>query len=294
MTIIDMRCRPPLPEFRQYFDVARIEAQGRRTGAREVSPAFVAGSMPGFLEEMEEAGIDVAVVQGRNSPELFMGVKFNASFIANERIAQLQADYPGRFIGFGGIDPSNRVHDALAETRRCLHELGLKGIFLEPGRTLGAQADDARMDMLFEACLECDAVVSLMTGPYAGPDISYSDPVAVDRLATRFPRLRIVCGHGSYPYVSEIIAVAFKHPNVFVSPDMYMFMPGAGAYVEAANAALREQMVFGTAYPLRPMRQTVEETRALGFAPGVLPEYFAGNAARALGIDLSQRPEEEA
>ena len=43
--IIDMRCRPPLQEFRDYFDIPRLTWHGRRTGAREVSPAFVAGSM---------------------------------------------------------------------------------------------------------------------------------------------------------------------------------------------------------------------------------------------------------
>lgn len=282
--IIDMRCRPPLPEFRQYFDISRIEAQGRRTGARAVSPAFVAGSMDGFVAEMDEAGIALAVVQGRNSPELFMGVRFNASYIANERIAQLQVDYPGRFVGLGGIDPSNRVHDALAETCRCLDDLGLKGIFLEPGRTLACLPDDPRLYPLYEACLERQAVVSLMTGPYAGSDIAYSDPVAVDRLATRYPELRIVCGHGCYPYVHPIIGVAYKHPNVFVSPDMYMFAPGAAPYVEAANTALRKQMVFGSAYPLRPMAQTVQETPGLGFAADALADYFAGNAARVLGL----------
>lgn len=281
--IVDMRCRPPLPEFRQYFDIDRIAEQGARTGAGPVSRAFVEGSMELFLEEMKEAGITRAVVQGRNGPERNMGVKFNASYMDNRRLADLQSRYPDIFVAFGGIDVSNTVHDAVAETELCLGELGLHGIFIEPGRALGAGADDARLDPIYEICLEHRAPVNIMSGPYAGPDIGASDPVFIDRLATRFPDLKIICGHGCYPFVNQIIGVAFKHRNVFISPDMYMFAPGAGAYVEAANTALKEQMLFGSAYPLRPMGQTVAGTRSLGFEQEALNNYLHGNAASLLG-----------
>ena len=282
--IIDVRCRPPLPEFREYFDIPRITWHGRRTGAREVSRAFAEGSMELFFEEMKTAGIDMAVVQGRNSPEVFMGRKFNAAFIRNERIAELQDRYPGRIVGLAGIDPTGTVHDPVAETERCVRSLGLKGIFLEPGRAFGTGPDDARLFPIYEKCLELNVPVNVMSGPYAGPDIGVSDPLYVDRLATRYPDLKIVLGHGGYPYVQQILGVAFKHPNVYVSPDMYLFAPGGRAYVEAANSILREQIVYGSAYPLRPLVQTIEDTRKLPFESGVLADYFAGNAKRLLGM----------
>ena len=282
--IIDMRCRPPLEEFRQYFDIPRITWHGRRTGAKTVSQAFVEGSMQMFFDEMDEAGIDLAVVQGRNSPEVFMGRKFNAAFIRNERVAELQDKYPGRFVGLAGIDPTNTVHDAVKETDRCIRSLGLKGIFLEPGRALGTGPDDARLFPIYEKCLELGVPVSIMSGPYAGPDIEVSNPLYVDRLATRYPELKIVCGHGCYPYVQEILGVAFKHPNVHVSPDMYLFAPGGGAYVEAANSTLREQIIYGSAYPLRPLVQTVADNRALPFSADVLEDYFSNNSKRVLGL----------
>jgi len=282
--IIDVRCRPPLPEFREYFDIPRITWHGRRTGAREVSRAFAEGSMELFFEEMATAGIDVAVVQGRNSPEVFMGRKFNAAFIRNERIAELQDKYPGRIIGLAGIDPTNTIHDAVKETERSIRGLGLKGIFLEPGRAFGTGPDDARLFPIYEKCLELKVPVNVMSGPYAGPDIGVSDPLYIDRLATRYPELKILLGHGGYPFVQEILGVAFKHPNVYVSPDMYIFAPGGRAYVDAANSTLREQIVYGSAYPLRPLVQTIEDTRKLPFDAGVLPDYFAGNAQRIFSL----------
>jgi hypothetical protein len=113
--IIDVRCRPPLEEFREYFDIPRITWHGARTGAMSVSRAFVEGSMELYFDEMEEAGIDIAVVQGRNSPEVFMGKKFNAAFIRNERIAELQDKYPGRFIGLAA---HRSVESTLRRPRR--------------------------------------------------------------------------------------------------------------------------------------------------------------------------------
>ncbi|MEO8506277.1 MAG: amidohydrolase family protein [Betaproteobacteria bacterium] len=280
--VVDMRSRPPLPEFRAYFDPSRLAALSVRSGAAGVPRAFVEGSMELYFEEMAEAGITTAVVHGRNSPASFMGTRFNEAFIANETIADLQTRYPGRFVGYAGIDASGTVHDAVAETRRCLTDLGLRGIFLEPGRALGANPDDPRLFPIYEQCLRFGAAVNIMTGPYAGPDIGASDPVCIDRLATRYPELTIICGHGCWPYVQQIIAVAFKHRNVHVSPDMYMFAPGGGAYVEAANGMLRGQMLFGSAYPLRPMPQSVNETRNLGILPGALDQYLHANATGLL------------
>lgn len=282
--IIDMRCRPPLPEFRQYFDIPRITWHGRRTGAREVSRAFREGSMELFFEEMAEAGIDVAVVQGRNSPAVFMGKQFNAAFIPNERLAELQARYPGKFVGIAAIDVSNTAHDAVRETERAIRSLGLKGIFIEPGRALQAAPDDPRIFPVYEKCIELGVSVNVMSGPYAGPDIDTSNPLYVDRLCTRYPDLKVILGHGGYPFVQETLGVAFKHPNLHVSPDMYVFAPGGHAYIEAANAALVDQIVYGSAYPLRPMVQTAEETMKFDLAPAAREAYLSGNSRRILGV----------
>jgi predicted TIM-barrel fold metal-dependent hydrolase len=291
--IIDMRCRPPIEEFRRYFELSRVRFQAARSGARSVSRAFIEGSMELFFEEMDEAGIEIGVVQGRNSPERLMGTRFPAAFVPNERIAELQDRHPKRLVGFGGVDASNTVHDAVLETTRCLDDLGLKGIFVEPGRALGTGCDDERLFPIYEACIERAAPVCIMTGPYAGPDITASSPVCVDRLATRFPDLRIICGHGCYPFVQEIVGVAYKHLNVYVSPDMYAFTPGGGLYAEAAAGSLKEQMLFGSAYPLWPMIDAVESTRAFDLPEPCLQRYFSGNARELLGLAAASAQREE-
>jgi len=282
--IIDMRCRPPLKEFLAYFDVDRTVWTGKRAGAKTVSKAFLTASMDLFMQEMDEARIDVGVVLGRNSPEVFLGRKFNAAYIRNEILAELQVKYPGRLIAFAGIDPTSTVHDAVQETERSIRELGLKGIFLEPGRSLGTGPDDARLFPIYDKCVELDVPVNLMGGPFGGLDIDAGNPLYVDRVATRYPQLKLICGHGCYPHIQEIVGVAFKHPNVYVSPDLYMFAPGGKDYVEAANGALADQFLFGSCYPFIALGEAVEMTGRLGLNKDVLERYFSGNARKILGL----------
>jgi hypothetical protein len=249
-----------------------------------LSPSFLQGSLELFWEEMDEAGIDVGVVLGRNSPAVFMGKPFKEAYIPNEHIAELQAGHPKRLVGFGGIDASNTRHDAVAETVRCVEKLGLKGIFIEPGRQLVSHPADERLNPVYEACIDLNVPVVVMSGPYAGTDIAASHPVHIDQLATRYPALRIVLGHGAWPWIEQTLGVAFKHPNVFVSPDIYFFAPGGGAYVDAVNGALQEQFLFATAYPLRPLGQTVRDCRAFPFDAGAAEKFFSGNARGLLGL----------
>ncbi len=281
--IIDFRCRPPTSHFLEYFDAARVGWMATRLGADTLATSFLRGSMELFWEEMNEAGIDIGVVLGRNSPAVFMGKQFREAFIPNEHIADLQAKHPGRLVGFGGIDGSNTRHDAVKETIRCVEELGLKGIFIEPGRQLLSHPADERLRPVYEACVGLHVPVVLMSGPYAGADINASNPVYVDQLATSYPDLAIVLGHGGWPWIDETLGVAFKHPNVFVSPDIYFFAPGGKRYVEAISGPLQGQFLFATAFPLRPLVQTVRECQKFSIDEGAKSKFFSENARRLLG-----------
>lgn len=282
--IVDFRCRPPTHHFLQYFDSARVGWMAARLGAKKLSPSFLKGSMALFWEEMDEAGIDIGVVLGRNSPAVFMGKPFKEATIPNEHIAELQAKHPKRLVGFGGIDASNKTHNAVHETLRCVEQLGLKGIFIEPGRQLLSHPADERLNPVYEACISLSVPVVVMSGPYAGADISASHPLYIDQLATRYPDLRVVVGHGAWPWIDEILGVAFKHSNVYVSPDIYFFAPGGHRYVDAVNGALQEQFLFATAFPLRPLLQSVAECRAFPLSTGAAEKFFAGNARNLLGL----------
>jgi predicted TIM-barrel fold metal-dependent hydrolase len=67
---------------------------------------------------------------------------------------------------------------------------------------------------------------------------------------------------------------------------MYTFSPGGSLYVEAANAFMGDQFLFGSSYPFRPMKQGVDDFRKLGLNQDAYEKATSGTASRLLGLDL--------
>lgn len=280
--VIDMRSRPALlhpfygstPGTDSYQTVRWLNA---RTGSHDPEHFARSRTLEGYVHEVAEAGITTAVVVGRDTP----GIR-----TSNDVIAELVSHYPGLLVGVGAVDPQSP--NAVAEVARAVTTLGLKGINLEPAFMRPAmKADDPRLYPVYSACQDLAVPVFLMSGPTAA-NLDYVHPVAVGTVAAAFPRLTIVCYHGFYPFIAEIIAIAFKHPNVHVVPDMYTFAPGGGLYLEAANGFMQDQFLFGTAYPFRAMGQSVEDFLASSISERVLDKVLYRNALRVLGISLPQ------
>ncbi len=46
--------------------------------------------------------------------------------------------------------------------------------------------------------------------------------IYIDQVALDFPELRIICGHIGWPWTEEMIAVAWKHANVFIDTSAHV------------------------------------------------------------------------
>lgn len=276
--IIDLRVRPPAAGFESmalYWDKERIAQMGRDIGF-EPAPSYLSESVEACVAEMDAAGVAIGVVTGRLSGKRLGRVE-------NAAIVDLIRRYPGRFWGMGGVDL-----DDMQAARRQVEEISgsadLCGAVFESGCAENPRyADDPELVPLFGACEDAGLPVLLMAGGNAGPDLSYSNPAQLDRLAARHPKLDIVAAHGSWPWVNEILGVAYRRKNVWVSPDMYIFLPGGQMYVEAANGYLQDRFLFGTAYPALPFESTIERFLQLPFRAAVLPKLLHENAQRLLG-----------
>ena len=283
--IIDMRSRPSfLHDFygktpgTKAYETAKWLS--RRTGSKDDEHFARAGNIDAFVAEVKGSGIDRAVIVGRDTPALRH---------TNDEIHDLIAGRP-ELIGIGSVDPfkgdANTIH---AEIERAVGALGLVGINLEPGfGDPPRHADDPAFFPVYEACAALKVPVFLMSGP-TSPSLDWTNPAPVGRVAAAFPDLPVVCFHGFWPYVNEIIGVAFRYANVFVVPDMYLFLPGGSLYVEAGNGFLRDQLLFGTSYPFRAMKQTVDDFIALGWRDEVLDLVLHKNAERVLGLPEAGR-----
>lgn len=278
MQTIDFRIRPPFKSFLQtamYAGAARRDGITRKIGFTP-SPAAVARSMPQLLGEMDEAGIDAGVVVGRVSGAL--------GNVDNADILEICALHPGRFFPIAGIAPLPRKQ-AQQEAEALLRR-GFKGLSIEPGGLPEPlHYDDRRLYPFYALCEDRDALLVIMGGGNAGPDISFTAPEHIDRVLADFPNLRVVSAHGNWPWVTEILHVAFRRPNLYLAPDYLMAnMPGMSDYIAACDSFLAEQFVFASAFPFAPVVDYTRWFRGLPIKPENLEKIMGGTARRLLGL----------
>jgi predicted TIM-barrel fold metal-dependent hydrolase len=279
--IVDMRFRPPYRGFLSLHVFAR-DPYKQRPGQQQVEPApsLVARSVTMAIEEMDRAGIDRAMVIGRRAQPPF-------ATVPNADVLSFVSEHPGRFFAVPALEPSDR-REALRELEELASRPEVKAIHLEPGWAADPMyADDRRLYPIYDRITSLGIPLLLSAGGTIGPDFSYVDPVRIHRVAKDFPDLTLVLGHGGWPYVVQALAVAYDCANVVLSPDMYLNVPNMPAsleYVRAANYYLGDRLLFGTAYPARPMPESVDHFHRLPFDEDVKPRVLGGNAVRIFGL----------
>ncbi len=278
--VIDMRSRPAFlhdfygktPGTKEYEVVKWLNG---RVGSKDPEHFTRSKDIASFVQEIKASGISASVVVGRDTPSIKH---------SNDEINTLVKGH-AELVGMGSVDPHRLgIKAAVQEVERAVKKLGMKGINVEPGfGSPPRNCDDPMLFPIYEACEGLGVPVSIMSGPTA-PSLEMVNPAAVGHVARAFPNLSIICYHGFYPYVNEIIGVALRYENVVIVPDMYIFVPGGSLYVEAANGCMKNQILFGSSYPFRPMKQSIDDYRALGFKDDVIDSVMFGNAERVLKL----------
>ena len=140
---------------------------------------------------------------------------------------------------------------------------------------------------VYARCEELGLPLVLTIGGNAGPHLGVNAPVVVDQVAADFPRLTLIVAHGDWPYVTEILHVAFRRENVVLSPDMYLFgMPGWRDYVDGANGFLQDRFVYASMHPYVPLAGAVAWCRER-LGPAAFEKVMRGNALRLLGLEAT-------
>ncbi|MEM9467755.1 MAG: amidohydrolase family protein, partial [Actinomycetota bacterium] len=121
------------------------------------------------------------------------------------------------------------------------------------------------------------------TGPLrpseTGRPIPYIDQVAID-----FPELVIVCGHIGYPWTTEMIAVADKHPNVHIDTSAYTTNRYPAELVDYLKGRGKEKVLFGTNYPMITPERALARLDELELDTETEQAFLRGNAKRVFGL----------
>ncbi len=230
------------------------------------------------LEQMDAAGVDFGLLSAWSAPR-------QPPLIANDEVGEWVAAHPDRLAGLAAVD-LDRPMDAVRELRRCVTQLGFKGLRVLPW-LWEAPPTDRRYYPLFAACVELEVPWFTQVG-HAGPlrpsepgrPIPYIDQVAID-----FPELVIVGGHIGYPWTEEMVAVARKHPNVHIDTSAYVPHRYPAALVDyLGSRGGRHKVLWGSNFPMLAHAQALEGVDALGLDAEARELFLAGNARRLLGL----------
>ena len=285
MKIIDMRLRPPL---KSWVKTAQFTEGSAYYPTRHGFPrpkSVKTQAMQDLLDEMDEARITWGVIMGRQSAPPHGSVP-------NDEITDAISKHPQRFVGLAGIDLRD-IERGVGEIERTAKIKGYVGASIEPGATFEAMyADDRRLYPLYDRCQELDIPMSITLSGYlaamVGHDLSYGSPTPVYKVAKDFPKLKIIVSHAAWPNIMPMMEVAFIRENVYVSPDLYMNgvnTPGAEEYIKAAKFFLGDRLLFGTAYPSRPLKESVAAFLEWKLSSELQEKILYRNAARLFRIE---------
>jgi predicted TIM-barrel fold metal-dependent hydrolase len=264
--VIDFRARPNTVEYMALYD---NPASRRNWEVRFRYPKPENESLDAFMAKVDAEGIDRIVFTGRQTP---------TRGISNDYIAGCVDRYPEAMIGFAGIDVSAGAA-AVAEVERAVTRLGLRGISLDP-HSVKAYPSDPRFHPIYRKALEMDVPVVFTMGPIVG---RWGGPQGVDELAEEFPELKIVCSHGVWPQVTEFLALAYRHENVYLEASIYEFLPGGDLFVQFANEVMADKFVYASAFPFRPLSD-LQRFRRFPLRPEVLDQILWHTPAKLLKI----------
>ena len=267
MRIIDFRARPNTEQYMNLY--SGTYAWDNYFNCPKPEP----NTLENFMASLDKAGVTQAVFTGRNSPRVTL---------SNDYVFECMEAYPNRLFGFAGIDPTQGLN-ALREIERSTSQLGMKGISLDPHH-INIYPDDRILYPLYYKCIEIDVPVIFTMGPLVG---KWGGPAAVDNLAEDLPELKIICSHGVWPQVTEFIALAYRHKNVYLEASIYQFLPGAEPIFEAANTILQDKIIYASAFPFRPL-EDIKRFLEYKFNENVVDKLVYKNAARLLKIDENQ------
>jgi predicted TIM-barrel fold metal-dependent hydrolase len=241
------------------------------------------GAMEQWWKDLDAAGVDIAVANGRyaaGDPNFSM---------PSESLAELEKKYKGRFFGLASINLDQPMVKTVSDLEHAIKKLGLRGANFEPGyRTKNggaATVDNADFYPIYETMSALDLPLMIQTGAFAGVEnFGAANNIALfDSVMNKFKKLKIVLAHGGYPSITETLALALKHPNVFICPDVYMFWPGGQLYQQNIEM-IPDQFIYGSAYPFGNPGETLEMTLKLPLSEATMKKYLYDNAAQLLKL----------
>jgi len=285
--IIDARVRLPQDQ----RPAGRYEAPTRQTEQYDrvlgLTDKMNSGTLEALLRVMDAQGIGRAVMHAESEG----GEDMDALNIGLRGVLDAHAD---RFVGIGSVDVGQPLPTAMVAQAMRAADLGLLGISFQPA-FFGRDIDARELYPLYSRAEEIGLVVAVHTGiTYSRMHpLRHERPELLDQVACDFPDLRLIACHAGWPWATEYAAVARRHPTVYLEfgglAPKYVARPGTGwdAIFGMMANVLRDQVLYGSDWPVMQPERALREWRESGLPDHALEALFTTNAQRLFGLDAA-------
>ena len=243
---------------------------------------FTGKPTPEFVQEMDAANVDIVLVPSAKMASYDTGQLIWD--VSEEQVTQLADEAPGRVMGLFGIDPT----EGMAGVRRLEESVKdgpFVGAHLHP-YGFGIPVNHRRFYPFYAKCAELDIPVVMQVGHSAERMPSaMGRPLLVDDIALDFPDLRIVGAHTGWPWVEELVALAWKHRNVYIGTSAHHPKYWDPALVQFANSRGKGKVLFGTDYPVMHYEDALAAIDALPLRDDARELLIGGAAREVFALD---------
>lgn len=154
-------------------------------------------------------------------------------------------DYPKRIIGIAGYNPF-KIEESLRNIETAVKEYGFKGVYFH---SLGFNLalSDKKLYPCYAKCQELGIPVAMQTGHSL--EVMPSDPgrpLYIDEPALDFPNLNFVLSHTGWPWCEELVAMAWKHPNVYADISAHLPKYLDPSLMRNMDTRMQDKVLFGT------------------------------------------------
>lgn len=190
---------------------------------------------------------------------------------------------PRRYSGLAGVNPFLGM-EQLRDLEHAVRELGFVGAHAYP-HWFRLAPDAAQWYPIYAKCCELDIPIMLQVGQNLiySKDIrlpSVARPILLDQVAIDFPELKVIGIHVGTPWHDEMIAMAWKHENVFIGIDAYAPRHLPESLVRYLDSYGRDKVLFGTDWPVIDPRRAMREIEERGLKPQSHSQLLRWNALR--------------
>jgi len=200
-------------------------------------------------------------------------------WVDDRYVADYVDAHPETLIGFLSVDPTQ--DDWRREMEEGHRQLGLRGIKLLP-MYAGFTPDDPLLDPLWRYAAEQRLPVLLHTGTtfISQAPLDCTLPRLIDRVAMRYPSVKIIMAHLSHPYEAECVVTIRKHPNVYADVSALHYRPFQlyHSLMLVQEYGVWDKLLFGSDYPFTTVSASIDGLRNLNL-------MLAGTALPRLDVE---------